>query len=75
MPDKPTDKKLTFLEWLAKEEDATVERMGINLHKLINDALYATSIHKGDCTDETLPCSLCTLEEWLSEYRQYFTQK
>ena len=67
MPDKPTDKKLTFLEWFAREGQSSVA----DAEPVIKD--YADFLlhgkHSKDCKKG---CPLCTLKQWLTEYHKYF---
>ena len=74
MPDKPTDKKLTFVEWLAKEHYVGNIEYAKGVLRAIMDDIIRDGIHKGDCTNESEPCLLCTLETMLSEYHKYFKQ-
>ena len=77
MPDNPTDKKLTFVEQLAKEKECE-KQFVINHHLQI----YITSLYEGVHGDKYgdgyrakfYPCMLCELETMLSEYHKYFKQ-
>ena len=70
MPDKPTDKKLTFVEWFAREGQASVADAKTVIESYGNFLLDAK--HSIDCKKG---CPLCTLDQWLSEYKKYFKQK
>ena len=75
MDTKPTDKKLTFVEWFAKtkcEDDIKYAKRAIKnwSYHLING-----EIHSGYCTNEHHLCKLCELKQWLSEYHKYFKLK
>ena len=59
--------KLGLREWLAKEEETTLEWSD----KFIT-GLAKEDKHGGDCTKMPCSCSLCTLESLLSDYREYF---
>lgn len=75
MPDKPTDKKLTFIEWLAKNECQGDIKHAKRAIKRWTYHLIADETHDGYCTNEEYSCMLCTLETMLSEYHKYFKQK
>ena len=74
MPDKPTD-KLTFVEWVAKDESITtvqVERILLVLYQgLIHDGLHSACDKR---LGSSPGCSMCWLEGWLTEYHKYFKQ-
>ncbi len=75
MPDKPTDKKLTFVEWLAKRECKNdIVRTEQTLEAVTNSIIYFET-HDENCKDKHPKCTLCILETWLSEYRKYLKQK
>jgi hypothetical protein len=60
-------KTMTFKEWIISTEDG-VDIEWVN--NFLNDLIH-TSYHSGDCTKESHPCSLCTLEVLLKEYYEY----
>ncbi len=71
MPDKPTDKKLTFVEWLTKKSEANVREVKRTIKYCMND-IIVNGIHKyckaGDC-------NLCNFQKCISNYHKYFKQK
>ncbi len=67
---QPTGKKLTFVQWVAKEENISVKRSRANI-RTHADAMVWFGIH----TEEEVLCTLCKLEQWLTEYKKYFKQK
>ena len=75
MDTKPTDKKLTLVEWIAKnfkpneiiERKNMEEAMRFWLAAIINDGL-----HKNCAKNK---CNLCGFEAILSKYHEYFKQK
>lgn len=74
MPDKPTNKKLTFIQWLAKEQIGGVGETRVAIKFYVKDALFDIGVHDGKCIGEKGECLLCELERMLSEYREYFKQ-
>ncbi len=72
MPDNPTDKKLTFVEWMAMEAQSSEIDAKRTIEGYGNFLAYGT--HTMNCPKK-VGCPLCTLEQWLSEYREYFKQK
>ncbi len=72
MPDKPTDKKLTFVEWLAKDMKTTNKKAEKFIF-ILSCNIIDVGTHHRDCAEEA--CSLCGLEASLSNYRKYFKQK
>lgn len=58
--------KLSFKEWIAKNENTTIEWA----NQLVND-LVNVPTHLGDCTKDIHTCSLCLLETLLNEYYEY----
>lgn len=73
MPDNPTDKKLTFVEWIAKEKFTNATQAKKVFVELYGDTLL-DGIHNENCTDELAECRLCMLQQMLSEYHKYFKQ-
>lgn len=80
MPDKPTDKKLTFVEWVAYYKISLGELdkndLGEAKKRLqnITNAIIYNGLHNINCIN-IQACVLCTLQNWLSEYHKYFQQK
>ncbi|KKN10326.1 hypothetical protein LCGC14_1037640 [marine sediment metagenome] len=74
MPDKPTDKKLTFVEWIAERQNINIERAKNLIELYTDDITILGGIHDGDCIGEHAICFLCELEKWLTEYHKYFKQ-
>jgi len=74
MPDKPTDKKLTLIEFAAKGEGISVKLSRKIMEKYAN-TLIGNGIHKKGCGVGKVTCKLCTLEYILSEYYKYFKEK
>ncbi|KKN59951.1 hypothetical protein LCGC14_0537010 [marine sediment metagenome] len=74
MPNKPTD-KLTFVEWLAGNEYQGDIKRAKRAIKNVVDYLVDNGAHDGDCPKQIHTCILCFLEQWLSEYHNYFKQK
>jgi hypothetical protein len=56
----------TFREWLADEEETDLAWADQFI-----TGLAKQDIHQGDCTNESQPCCLCSLERILSEYADY----
>jgi hypothetical protein len=65
-PEEKLEDKYSFAEWLASEQGESVGWC----EDFISD-LAASGKHKGDCTKESQPCSLCLLELLLEDYRKY----
>lgn len=72
----PKDRKMTFVEFVAALEtyDGTIDESCLehwkkHIPNMINE------VHGGDCTKCPSPCSLCVLEQWLKEYREYTFEK
>lgn len=75
MPDNSTEKKLTFVEWVAKDGySGDLKYAEKALETITNNIMYL-GIHSGDCTNECHTCTLCLLEKLLSEYHKYFKNK
>lgn len=62
------ENKLDFLEWLAKDQETSLEWA----REFINEIFNGKVIHLGDCTQDSCPCGLCTLERLLDDYREYY---
>lgn len=80
MPDKLTDKKLTFVEWVANYKisfgevnESDLEDTKRRLRNITNSIIY-DGLHNINCINKKA-CVLCTLQKWLSEYKKYFKQK
>ncbi len=71
MKAKPTDKKLTFVEFVAKEYKVDVEVVVKELKRCINNIII--NGRHGHCRLEG--CELCGLERRFSAYKKYFKQK
>lgn len=56
----------TLFEWVANQDDTTVEWAEKFLHELLT-----SPTHSGDCTGENHPCNLCVLESILDDYFEY----
>jgi len=72
IPDKPTDKKLTFVEWLAKEKKCKTQFAINNFMQIYITALkdgkhYQCDVYRG----KKRQCTLCELEDMLSNYNEY----
>ena len=70
-------KKYTFREYIAAVEGADFDVLEEEELKSADDFLNSfsdvfKSVHRGDCTSESMPCGLCVLEILLSDYRKYF---
>jgi len=73
-PDNPTDNKLTFVEFVAKESfGKDIKGIEIAL-KLALDNIIDFGKHYKDCTSKNNPCTLCSLESMLQEYYKYFKE-
>lgn len=81
--EQPTDKKMTFVEWLAKDYFSYYENTNENLVTAKNmlefmmEGIISDGFHH-EChlsTDISYVCNMCRLEKYLSEYHQYFKQK
>ena len=70
----PTDRKMTFVEFVAYQEtlDKTIDDGWLKHWKEHLPKMILEDYHNGDCTNVCCPCSLCTLENWLKEYKEYF---
>lgn len=74
----PKDRKMTFIEFVASEEtcdgnidESWLEHWNAKIPVLLKD----DKVHEGDCTNIASPCTLCILENWLKEYREYYFDK
>ena len=71
----PTDRKMTFIEFVASEEtlDGTIGEGWLKHWKEhIPKMLGNYEVHCGDCTNVACPCTLCVLETWLKDYKKYY---
>ena len=72
----------TLVEFIAANESESFEKIdegmidfakqmleGFNKHAL------EVGVHGGDCTKMPAPCLLCTYEQILSDYREYYFEK
>ncbi len=69
MPDNPTDKKLSFVEWYANLAGCSKK-----LVKRYIENMTTNVRHNENCMGGGGPCGLCDLQAELSEYREYFKQ-
>lgn len=64
-------KKMSFRQFIKDIEkvdgDAPSDEW---IENFLND-IIKEDYHNGDCTNHATPCSLCLLEDLLTEYRQY----
>ena len=78
MPDKPTDKKLTFVEWVTEKRCFTIElneNYGRSLIGLYTKSIITKGTHGEGCVERNVSCELCNLEKLLTDYYKYFKQK
>ncbi len=73
MPDKPTDKKLTFMEWIIRDEFSGKEILAKAAVGHLFKYVILNEKHNEDCPMGE--CMLCILERMLSDYHEYFKQK
>lgn len=66
---KLTDKKLTFVEWVARKK-----KIDIILEKYVNSILNE-GVHEKGCMKKGSTCRLCEVSEWIDEYYKYVKQK
>ncbi len=74
--------KYTLVEFIAANESNdfnTIDPGMIDFAKQMLEGFnhYALNIrvHAGDCTKQPISCMLCTYEQILSDYREYFFDK
>ena len=73
----PKYRKMTFIEFVASEEtcDGTIDETWLKHwteHIPLMLGKEQSKEHCGDCTNVPCPCTLCVVENWLKEYKEYF---
>lgn len=70
------NKKYTFVEFISAWQDSDFDNM--TEQKLMFGRAFLKScrpefenVHNGDCTKSSHPCSLCVLEKYLKDYKEY----
>jgi len=68
--------KLNFLEYISlydSKDEKPDQRWIQHWKKYIPLMLESNNyVHNGDCTNQPCPCTLCLLEDWLSNYKKYY---
>ena len=74
----PSNPEYTLIEFMAACESESFEAIEPEWLKWaehfilhIGKTVSETPIHGGDCTKQACMCYLCTLEQTLSDYREY----
>lgn len=72
-------KKYNFVEFIAATESESFDNINAeslqwatNFVECYNNNWHHM-IHRGDCTNEPILCSLCLFELYLKQYREYTT--
>ena len=68
--EQPTAKKLTFVDWLAREKKCKKQFIINDILQDYISALYEGT-HNGYCMGKRHECLLCELEDMLSDYYEY----
>lgn len=60
---------LDLYDWMVQEEDFGTRSYA---ELFVKQCFSDTAIHLGDCTNHPVACDLCTMEELLKRYKDYY---
>lgn len=66
----------TFIQWMIEkrfreDEDVVDEKWVSDVIDGFSKELKEHGLHQGDCTKESQPCLMCTMEIYLHDYYHY----
>lgn len=76
----PKDRKMTLIEfaaWMDSDDYEISDSWLAHWKSIIPNLLSEenTKEHFGDCTKHSMSCILCSIEQLLSEYKDYYLNK